>query len=429
MKFTSGSKGCEKMKMFLTIALAGTLQLVLFAGWEASGLKGNGDAYMQGQGVCQTGHESVTLDGDVLTKCKSDGHAISGKLQSDGRVVSDNGEMIGRIGKDGNFYEKMGDVVKPSEELVLDSDGKARVLTPDKSGNRCYDTSKSMNQRQIPRGFDAPICAKTMDEAVVQTSPLFGNACENKIEEGLYSKKINGAENNVVKVFNRADMGDGNDKSATLYFDGNEVGAIVHNHPDGSLWPSEADVITALKKNSDVYIDNCNGEYSVFSHTDGRVYKIADGKRVEFDESFPNHVRTNDGHDPYDSKNLEKLRAKAREEEASLGSTVLVSKMPDLTKLIDLMKQGVEELRKILAAGREPSGAECDAYNKLATKVKEASVAIGEELKRQNFTVAEQEQYGRLLLEKIKPYCDQVESLQKQIEAKGYGRFDMALGF
>lgn len=423
------------MKRILVIAMASALHFAIFAGWKAHGLNGSDDAYTQGQGVCQKGHESVTLDGkNVLTKCKSDGSVISGRLQEDGRVVSDNGQEIGHVGEDGNFYEKIGDVVKPSEELVFDSDGKARVLTPDKSGNRCYDTSKSMNQRQIPRGFDAPICAKTMDEAVVQTSPLFGNACENKIEEGLYSKKINGAENNVVKVFNRADMGDGNDKSATLYFDGNEVGAIVHNHPDGSLWPSEADVITALKKNSDVYIDNCNGEYSVFSHTDGRVYKIADGKRVEFDESFPNHVRTNDGHDPYDSKNLEKLRAKAREakareEEASLGSTVLVSKMPDLTKLIDLMKQGVEELRKILAAGREPSGAECDAYNKLATKVKEASVAIGEELKRQNFTVAEQEQYGRLLLEKIKPYCDQVESLQKQIEAKGYGRFDMALGF
>lgn len=420
------------MKMFLTIALAGTLQLVLFAGWEASGLKGNGDAYTQGQGVCQTGHESVTLDGDVLTKCKSDGHAISGKLQSDGRVVSDNGEMIGRIGKDGNFYEKMGDVVKPSEELVLDSDGKARVLTPDKSGNRCYDTSKSMNQRQIPRGFDAPICAKTMDEAVVQTSPLFGNACENKIEEGLYSKKINGAENNEVKVFNRADMGDGNDKSVTLYFDGNEVGAIVHNHPDGSLWPSEADVITALKKNSDVYIDNCNGEYSVFSHMDGRVYKIADGKRVEFDESFPNHVRTNDGHDPYESKNLAKLRTKAKGAETSLGSVAVAAKIPDLSKLVDAMRRIAECLRRINALSSKPSEEDYAEYNKLMDKFAEEAEKVEKvledeigKMKTEDEQVKFSKQLGDLFDRQYggSKLCNEILSLQKQIQAKGYGRF------
>lgn len=129
---------------FVFVALLSTVAGMVFAGenWKApipgganhvsvkTGMANGGDAgiYTQGEGVCQKGRESVTLNGDVLTKCKSDGNTISGKLQPDGRVVSDNGQMIGQIGKDGNFYEKIGGVVKPSEVLVFDSDGKARVL-------------------------------------------------------------------------------------------------------------------------------------------------------------------------------------------------------------------------------------------------------------------------------------------------------------
>lgn len=433
---------------FVFVALLSTVAGMVFAGenWKApipgganhvsvkTGMANGGDAgiYTQGEGVCQKGRESVTLNGDVLTKCKSDGNTISGKLQPDGRVVSDNGQMIGQIGKDGNFYEKIGGVVKPSEVLVFDSDGKARVLTPEDNGNLCYDTAKSMNQRQIPRGFDAPLCARTMDEAVVQTNPLFGNACENKIEEGLYSKKINGAENNGVKIFKRADKGDGNDKSATLYFDGDEVDAIVHNHPDGSLWPSEADVITALKKNSDVYINNCNGEYSVFSHMDGRVYKIVDGKRIEFEESFPNHVRTNDGHDPYDSKNLAKLRTKAKGAEISLGSVAVAAKIPDLSKLVDAMRRIAECLRRINAMSSKPSEEDYSEYNKLMDKFAEEAEKVEKALedeigkmKTEDEKVKFSKELGDLFERQFRgsELCNEILSLQKQIQAKGYGRF------
>ena len=256
---------------------------------------------------------------------------LNASVQPSSQILNGKGEIIGfstQLGKDEitgqNSTQDEVYRLSPQERLVLDSNGDGRVLTPNGNGDLCYDTTKLPNQSQIPRGFEAPVCAKTMDEAVVQTNPMFNNACKNKVEEGLYAKKTtkmyHGNGRNPIghvsvtkaKVFKRADKGDGNEKKVTLYFNGDEVDAIVHNHPNGSLWPSEDDVITALKRNSDIYINNCKGEYSVFSISDGFVYKIVNGERVSFNEEFPAHVRSDDGHDPYDPKNLETLRAKAK---------------------------------------------------------------------------------------------------------------------
>ena len=110
------------------------------------------------------------------------------------------------------------------------------------------------------------------------------------------------------------------------------------------------------------------------------------------------------------------------------GEVGMTSKMPDLTKLIDLMKQAIEELRKMLAIGRRISDEEWDAYNKLITKISGEHYALGKNVTSQNFTLAEHERFSLLFIEKVKPYCEQIESLTRQIEAKGLGRFGKRIG-
>ena len=109
-------------------------------------------------------------------------------------------------------------------------------------------------------------------------------------------------------------------------------------------------------------------------------------------------------------------------ENFSLGSAALASKMPDLTKIINLMKQVIEEYRKILAAGRKMSDDVRVAHDNLMNEIYKEMYALADEVKK-NFTKEEYEQFGQLFKEKVQPLFDQGVALQQQIEVKGYGHF------
>lgn len=106
----------------------------------------------------------------------------------------------------------------------------------------------------------------------------------------------------------------------------------------------------------------------------------------------------------------------------------IADKIPDLSKLIDLVKQAVEQLRKINAMSQKPSAADYAGYNGLGAKAMAEIKAIEGEIGRMNLTENEKiklgEELGKQMREKVMPYCDTIASLKRQIEAKGYGRFE-----
>lgn len=106
----------------------------------------------------------------------------------------------------------------------------------------------------------------------------------------------------------------------------------------------------------------------------------------------------------------------------------VVDKIPDLSKLIDLVKQSVEYLRRINAMGHKPSEDDYAGYNKLGAMARAEIKAIEGEIGRMNLTEGEKvelgNELGKQIREKVMPYCDELVSLRKQIEAKGYGHFE-----
>ena len=103
------------------------------------------------------------------------------------------------------------------------------------------------------------------------------------------------------------------------------------------------------------------------------------------------------------------------------------NKIPDLSKLVGLMKQAIEYLRRINAMSNKPGEEYYAGYNKLGAKARAEIKAIENEIARMNLTEAEKvelgNELGKQIREKVMPYCDMITSLQRQIEAKGYGRF------
>ena len=99
------------------------------------------------------------------------------------------------------------------------------------------------------------------------------------------------------------------------------------------------------------------------------------------------------------------------------------------------MKRIIECLRKIDAMSSKPSDGDFAEYNKLAGKCAEEAVAIAkvieDEIGKMNLTEEEKIKFGKKIGEQIekrygeelKTYSSTIKSLQKQIEAKGYGDF------
>lgn len=130
---------------------------------------------------------------------------------------------------------------------------------------------------------------------------------------------------------------------------------------------------------------------------------------------------------------IEKMKAASRSDGSKsvamedLKNMNLADKIPDLSKLIDLVKQSVEYLRRINAMSHKPSEEDYVGYNKLGAMARAEIKAIENEIVQMNLTEKEKvelgSELGKQIREKVMPYCDMITSLQRQIEAKGYGRF------
>lgn len=372
-----------------------------------------------------------------------DGGTMVGRRNSKGQVVYDNsvqGTRETSVSGGGLTDDKSIKAFQngnPNQHLVFDQHNKAWPMSTDSNGNVCYDPQTSFNKGNIPYGFDVPFCASGPDDAMLKASQMLNNACSKEKEEMMCL--VRKGDSYILK---RCDKGDGSQKEVrgTVAINkGEELVATIHNHPElkgqsDSLWPSEEDVVSALKPGTmcDAYIRDCKtGKLAMFNHEDGEVYEIAENsERKPLKRDFPNHIRQNDGHDPYQFENLELLRRKAADsvgKDVDVGASVENIKIPDLSKLVDLVKQTVEQLRKINAMSQKPSAADYAGYNGLSARAMAEVKAIEDEIGRMNLTEDEKnklgEELGKQMREKVMPYCDTIASLKRQIEAKGYGRF------
>lgn len=228
--------------------------------------------------------------------------------------------------------------------------------------------------------------------------------------------------------------------------------ALIHNHPGKGQnpWPSVADVRSAIRREKDVYVVDCSdgGVVLRVNHKTGAVTKINPngGERPvkwnEFtdDAGVPiygsNFLKQSqvksasnlDGGDLYDPSRFADIAGAISFAKNEGGASVGKVKIPDLSKLIDLVKQTVEQLRKINAMSQKPSAADYAGYNGLGAKAMAEIKAIEGEIGRMNLTENEKiklgEELGKQMREKVMPYCNTIASLKRQIEAKGYGRFE-----
>lgn len=107
-------------------------------------------------------------------------------------------------------------------------------------------------------------------------------------------------------------------------------------------------------------------------------------------------------------------------------------KIPDLSKLIDAMRRMAECLRKINAMSSKPSEEDYAEYNKLMDKFAEEAEKVEKvledeigKMKTEDEQVKFSKQLGDLFDRQYggSKLCNEILSLKKQIQAKGYGRF------
>lgn len=285
-----------------------------------------------------------------------------GTVRDNGYVVDRYGRQRGKIEGD-KFYKRLGAVVSPDQEIIVDSNGKNWPMSVDKKGNLCYDPVRSPNYNNIPYGFDVPICATGTEDAMVQVAQMLDNACRNEKEESMVLVKRGEAY-----VLRRIDRGDGDAESVSgevSILKGEEVVAVLHNHPEvngqDSLWPSETDAISALKNGCDSYIRDCaTGRIGVFDYKDGQVYEIKDGKRELLVRNFGDYIRRDDGRDPYEYRNLASLRKKSAQRKGPSTGTVENAQL-DLSeqKLVDGMKEKIGVRGWCRCGGKKDKGCCC----------------------------------------------------------------------
>ena len=123
------------------------------------------------------------------------------------------------------------------------------------------------------------------------------------------------------------------------------------------------------------------------------------------------------------------------DKERSTGgrASVRETKIPDLSKLVDLLKQTMEQLRKINAKNSKLGDKDFKDHNMLVGEACNEVRKIGDEVRKMHLSEQERirmgEELDRLWGEKIKQYCKTIEELRKQIEAKGYGHFENNFNF
>lgn len=444
------------MKKFLTIVLASTLQLGLFAGsgWQVRCFKNENSPYTQCKAVKKGTAEKVP---DVR------GVGASNAQDSGGRQNAKN-----------PFETKSNQTMVNSElprsentkcEVSTDVNGFARSCSDDRKfgpyaslAEAEFMASRSMDGRlsenNVTRIVNTGECtADLLTEANILIAKDANGGYywtdrkwyENQKEGGGFTRGEISAAPGVTQT----------DVDA-LKRDGLEFVESIHNHYNGLFkWPTNGDAMSSIGSGKPVVVYGCNDSYYKIDPINGNVYpgKINGttvmwsnkpitldetsewddvGKSSVFKGSFSNQIRRSDfGKDLYDGKNptFKQLRdwvdvnLKGKRPEMSGAS-----KMPDLTKLINLFKQAVEYLRRMNAMSNKPGEEYYVGYNKLGAKARAEMKVIEDEIAQMNLTEAEKvelgNELGKQVREKVMPYCDTLESLKRQLEAKGYGRFE-----
>lgn len=173
---------------------------------------------------------------------------------------------------------------------------------------------------EFPIGAEKTICTSNRgynkaqkadpDVAMRKVYPYLNNACRIGQEQLLYI-----VQDGKDFTLSRADSGNGGKTEVSgmiaIPKDKSLIVACIHNHPKGVIyWPTEADIIDALKYGMNCYIRACTGELYVFDVADGNVYKLGKNGRSGPLKQYPlTKKRTNDGHDLYDLSKFKEMKA------------------------------------------------------------------------------------------------------------------------
>ena len=247
---------------------------------------------------------------------------------------------------------------------------------------------------------------------------------------------------------------------AALKKDGLEFVESMHNHYEGLYkWPTINDVMSSISSGKPVVVYGCNGGFYRIDPISGSVYEGKavgttvkwgdkpitldktqewddDGRSAVFDGVFSSRMNQDKfGTYLYDGKNpsFEQLRdwVKVNLNGKRTGMSGAV-KVPDLSKLIDAMRRIAECLRRINALSSKPSEDDYSEYNKLMDKFAEEAEKVEKvledeigKMKTEDEKVKFSKELGDLFERQFRgsELCNEILSLQKQIQAKGYGRF------
>lgn len=320
-------------------------------------------------------------------------------------------------------------------------------------------------------GNDQVVC-NTADAAVAASKKNFGGKPNEQGDCGYVLKGDDGQSMHYRKYGQEGDTGSISIKCPRT---DDSLGAVAtkenarHSHPKGDMvcrddkpcshaWFSNQDILTAIRSGEVSYVeDDITGIQLAFDPQDGSVYYVDNvGERfklkvVEADDGGVRAYHPSGTELPLDSdlltfdkiskdgkfnpgagyhpSELEKLRKIAKDtSENSEGAPGGAVKIPDFSKLIDLLKEVVGCLSRINAMSHKPSKDDRVGYNKLMSRCLDELIAIGYEIERMNLSEEEKSRFKDKLDERFResvmPYIDKINTLQKQIEAKGYGRFD-----
>ena len=395
-------------KCLMFAACCGLLQIDLFA-YEYKGFQGPSNAYSQPQnqnvGACVI---------DRGLPVKDNGGKAVGYIGGHGEVIGSAKESIGRVDCNGNFI--------PDQQLI-----NGKVL-------------ETVGEYRSNNG------ACHIGENGIEVSI---GAYKDGYSNITLSERVSG-EHSSVKFSQSQFSGD------------SQLVAYIHNHPgEGeNPWPSVADVKSAIRSGKDVYVVDCadGGAVLRINHDTGAVSRILpggteqptswedfrgpNGNRI-YENNYEKQSRVkdaskladNDLYDPSRFKDIAQaafeLQDKGKIDFSKVDNDVGDVKIPDLSNLISILKQMIEYLRRINAMGQKPSDEELVGYNRLLSSAQEElkRIITAMEVKIEQMSTSKQEQrriaeeLGKQMAERIEPYCDTIESLQRQIEAKGYGHF------
>lgn len=360
-------------------------------------------------------------------ECTASTVSMKARVVERGPVLDKSGEMIGFTRHDGSVY-----------------DGKKSIGRIDWNGNFASN-QQLINERVL----------KTVEEYRSNTGAC--HIVKDGVEGVEESIGVYADDSSNFSLGNRK-RGDNSSVPFTQpsWENDTKLVALIHNHPGKGQnpWPSVADVRSAIRREMDVYVVDCSdgGVVLRVNHKTGAVTKInpSGGEHpVEWNEFTDDAgvpiYRSNflkqsqvksasnlDGGDLYDPSRFADIAGTISFAKKEGGASVGKVKIPDLSKLIDAMRRIAECLHKINAMSSKPSEEDYAEYNKLMDKFAEEAEKVEKvledeigKMKTEDEQVKFSKQLGDLFDRQYggSKLCNEILSLQKQIQAKGYGRF------